>query len=254
MTKMPEDQLDERLRALGSRWQSSADSLQERSEVDWVNVAKKRASRPTSLKVVLLAASVAALLIGGFSIAGSLAGGGRSVNSSPGPSGVVTLSSNLSIAPTSYPHSDQRWLLYQCGERVELTNDGITDQGVKVAMKRKGDEYAVSVKVTEPELAKPMQVIASLIITDSQGFVVGMPSNETMALTPPTKFSMSESTDLGVIGIPHKLTANQSLFSSCTGDSRTPVLPGTYRVAAMVRLDADIFGASPPQEFVYPED
>lgn len=251
---MDENDIEERLHAFGSRWRSSIDTVQQVSNVDPDNVDRKPMSRrPAGFKILLLAATVAAPLIGGVSIVGRLSEGDRAVNSSKKPSSAVNSSPNASIATSSSPHSEERWLLYQCGERVELAENGLTEQGVQVDMKREGNKYAVSVKVTKPELAKPMQVIASLIITDSQGVVIGMPSNETVAMEPPTDFSMSESTPLGTISIPHKLTVNQSLFSSCTGDSRTAVPAGTYRVAAMVRLDADIFGASSPQEFVYPE-
>ena len=52
-------------------------------------------------------------------------------------------------------------------------------------MRRSGDSYAVTARVVDSGLAQPMQVITSLVVADSNGVIVAMPSNETMALTPP---------------------------------------------------------------------
>lgn len=186
---------------------------------------ESREHRRRARTIVLLAAAIAFLLVGSAAVVAivrrpPLGADAQQTAAAPPPTADLTLA--------------------VCGDRVILPS---TEPGgrLTIRMQRSGNSYAVSAAVTDPALAVPLLVFVELVIVDSQGLVVGMPTNESPIGKSPITLRQNTFNHLDTINLAaYVVPGAGSLFSSCTGDLLTPAPAGTYQVAAQVRLDGTI--------------
>lgn len=222
---MTTDDLESRLDAFGRRWRERT-TVPAGLEVDLQEHSRSAPSGRGSSRPALVAATAVVVIAGAVAV---VILGHRQSGPAGDPSAAAS-TSDTAPAPTA---GDRRYL---CGDGISLPVTA--SRRVAVQLQRNGNQYTVTAAVTDPALAVPDQVVASLIVIDGAGTVVGTITNESPVLQPPITLRQGVFTSLDTI------TLKSPSRTVCSGDSNTPDTGGTYQVAAQVRVGADVYGTS----------